>query len=709
MDRKKLKGTYKIRLILFTISLIFFIEYLAFGQKIEIIPRSVSLQFGSSIQLSTSSKIDGLIWSTNNPNIQISKTGLVSTSQNQTNSLKTGYIYVSNSSNNVLDSVSFTLTKWITNKSKLTYNESYENFLYLGHSNDSVFTYNLYKSPQIYLSLNNIKNPKPISTFHKIKTPTYSNFIANKFGYIIKDSTDISFSKNLKDWELVYKTRTNSFRNSTSQYYDSLKNKIYFFTGDYHTIDSLPCSVYRGEISSEGIYIKPVFTFSSRTEYSKNKGSYPQARHVHVTAIDPYTNDIWVGTGDNDNENFLMYSQDNGNTWKVLGTGSQEWRTLSFWFTNGYIYWNMDTGKNQKVFRISRSKYAENNSWPCMTPVLNSGNTKPGLTYFIKKKGDPLDFPNKEGTFFTETIVREINGNTELIVCNDLDYDYREIVANLENSAHWLSMTVVDKKGDQIILMSTDAEGKVLDDFSRIFGFKERVDGTVDVQEVFSVKSSNKYSQMMPCFQNSEKSVFYWGYYTDWKIHKMELDWNDNSESVGGVVTEEDRHTKFSENTRLQLTGYDGQILKWQMSDKSYHWKNIENTRDTLTVIRTQNSVYYRAIVKKDNHPPVSSIPAEIRTLIWTDSSKIKNSVNNFMVTPVPAKDHLNVFGLNVTDNVVDMEIFNTGGSCIYRRRLTSKSKLISETINLPIHSSGIYFVKISGIYTYLNQKIILY
>jgi hypothetical protein len=693
-----------------TILLNLFLISSGFGQKIEIIPRSLSLKIGTSYQLSTNSKNNSFFWSTNNPNIEISNEGLISTKENNNYPLnKSGKIYLSNNSKVVIDSIFFSLVNWTTNKSSLTDLETYKDLLFLGFKNDSVFSYNFYTSPHIYLSNKDFNNTRAISPFHKIKTPTFSNFLSNKFGYIIKDSTDISFSKNLKDWKLVYKTRTNSFRNSSSQYYDSLNNKIYFFTGDYHTIDSLPCSVYRGEISNEGIKVEPVYTFSSRTEYRKNTDLYPQARHVHLTAVDPYTKDIWFGTGDNDNENFLMYSQDNGKTWNVLGTGSQEWRTLSIWFTKNYIYWNMDSWKNQKVFRIPRTVYKVNNSWPNMTPILKNGYTKPGVTYFIKEKGNSLNLTNNEGTFFIETKIREINDNTELIACNDPVFDYREVAANLENSAHWLTIDVLDKKGDHITLMSTDAEGKILDDKSRIFGFKERIDGTLDVQEVFSVKSTDKYTQMMPCFQNSEKSIFYWGYYTDWRIHKMELEWNDNSESVGGIVKEDNSFKKTSNMVKLELVDYDGEIIKWQYSDKSMEWKDIDYQDDTLTIQKLTGTFYYRALVQKENQPPVSSVPAKIVNFIWTDTASINQTDNKFKITPNPAMNYLIVNGLNVTDNNVSFEIYNIEGGCIFQKTLYPESNRINENVNLPNFSSGIYIAKIHGTKSSFTQKVLLY
>ena len=676
-------------------------------QIIEISPRFLSLQIGETFQLTTNNKSEGIIWKSNNPLLQVSNNGLISTTTTKKPLPCTALVFILNSSNLILDSIPVSVISWTTNMSKLVDGNTYQNFLYLGHQNDSVYSYNFYTTPYIFLSQKDLEHPKQLAPFHKIKSASSSCFLTNKFGYLIKDSTDISFSRNLKDWDLVYKTRTTSFRNSICQYFDTIQNKFIFFTADYHTIDSLPISIYRGEISSTGVIVKPVYTFPSRTDFKNDNSKYPQARHVHTITVDPFTKDIWVGTGDDNSECFLMYSSDSGNSWNVLGTGSQEWRTLAFWFTERYIYWSMDTGRGQKVFRISRDIYNEKGYWVSMTPVLLSGNTKPGVTYFIRKKGNLLDVPNKEGTFYIETMSREIPESTELVACNDSVFDYRETVANLENSAHWLSINVTDSKGDQVVLLSTDSEGKVLDDYSRVFGLKERIDGTVDVQEVFSIKSTNKYTQLMPCFQNSDNSILYWGYYTDWKIHKMTLDWNDNSQSIGGFVKEDINLKSNYDLVKLKLEDYDGEILNWQKCDKSMIWKSIKHQFDTITVQREPGIHYYRAIVKKENQPAVSAKPAKIFPFFQSDNIG-RNAKNQFLITPNPAQDKLTIFGINISESMVVFEIFNIEGKSIFRKSLIPQSNSISETVDLTNHVKGVYIVKIYGINTYVNQKVIL-
>jgi hypothetical protein len=693
--------------LLFLLPLFIILSDNCFAQKLEILPKYISIQKGKTFQFKTNPVSNNINWKSNCNYFNISTDGTVSTDEKSVNSK--GKVYICDIKGNNLDSAEVTIVNWTTNMSVLNDIKLYNSLYFLGHKNDSIFTYKSSKPNNIFLSYKNLDNLSVSSTITKIKSLTDFNILSNSYGYIYRDSIYTYYSKDMINWSMIYKTKAIQLRNSMCQRTDLLNNSQLFFWGDYSVIDSISPFVYRGEIKNNKVEIKPVYRFFSRTEFQKDKNNYPKARHVHTTRIDPFTNDLWIGTGDFDEECYLMYSCDNGDNFQVLGTGSQDWRTLSIWFTENYIYWTMDAAKDQKIMRISREIYkSNNNKWPSITPVLTEGYTKPGIRYFIKTNPLNSGLPNKTATFFTETISRKIENGLELIPTNDKSYDYRQIVAKLENSAFWYSMPVFDNKGDKIELLTTDAEGTVLDDYSRIFGLKEREDGTLDIQELYKSKGNNRYAQMMPCLQNSDNNIFTFGYYTDWKIHKMELDWKDNSESIGGVVKEDDNFIKLNDKVKLKLTDYDGEIQKWQIADKSMQWTDIEYKQDTLTILKQTGTYYYRAIVKKENQPPVSSVPAEVKSFIWTDSASTKNPINRFNITPVPARDYLIVNGLDISDDILNFELFNIEGSCIVKKSLIPQSKLINETINLPNLSNGVYMVRINGAISFFTKKIII-
>lgn len=67
-------------------------------------------------------------------------------------------------------------------------------------------------------------------------------------------------------------------------------------------------------------------------------------RHIHFIKYDPYENCIWLGTGDADDEAKLMRSDDNGDTWKTIGEGSQQWRAIGVCFNEESLVWGTDAG-----------------------------------------------------------------------------------------------------------------------------------------------------------------------------------------------------------------------------------------------------------------------------------------------------------------------------------------------------------------------------
>lgn len=67
-------------------------------------------------------------------------------------------------------------------------------------------------------------------------------------------------------------------------------------------------------------------------------------RHIHFVKYDPYERCLWLGTGDANDECFLMKSTDNGNTWETVGGGSQDWRAIGICLTKDALIWGTDAG-----------------------------------------------------------------------------------------------------------------------------------------------------------------------------------------------------------------------------------------------------------------------------------------------------------------------------------------------------------------------------
>jgi hypothetical protein len=76
-------------------------------------------------------------------------------------------------------------------------------------------------------------------------------------------------------------------------------------------------------------------------------------RHVHAVQPDPFTDDIWITTGDRDSESKIGRLVDG--SLEVLGTGSQMWRAVELVFTPEYLIWGTDCPyQDNHILRIHR-------------------------------------------------------------------------------------------------------------------------------------------------------------------------------------------------------------------------------------------------------------------------------------------------------------------------------------------------------------------
>ncbi len=69
-----------------------------------------------------------------------------------------------------------------------------------------------------------------------------------------------------------------------------------------------------------------------------------EIRHIHSLQQDPYTDRLWVCTGDTHGESMIGWSDDEYKTIHPLGKGSQLYRTCRLVFSGDAIYWGADTG-----------------------------------------------------------------------------------------------------------------------------------------------------------------------------------------------------------------------------------------------------------------------------------------------------------------------------------------------------------------------------
>lgn len=68
-----------------------------------------------------------------------------------------------------------------------------------------------------------------------------------------------------------------------------------------------------------------------------------QIRHIHAIQKDPYTNKLWICTGDSNEEPMIAFSEDKFKTINIIGRGNQGWRACQLVFTKDAVFWGSDT------------------------------------------------------------------------------------------------------------------------------------------------------------------------------------------------------------------------------------------------------------------------------------------------------------------------------------------------------------------------------
>jgi hypothetical protein len=310
---------------------------------------------------------------------------------------------------------------------------------------------------------------------------------------------------------------------------------------EYSTAPDSTHAVYVGTFETNGESSwQTVFVFSSIEEGETDPTLLDVARHVHVSAIDPYTGDLWIGTGDTSLRSRILTARSGTTNLEVLGLGSQEWRTLAIWFSPTHVYWNMDTSEGQSVWRIPRTMRDPLTGWASITPELASGTTQPGIRYLVTAEATDTHFPVEPGETWVETTARSLDPDHRVRPLDDPARDYRERVATLDNGSHWFQLWVEDGQGEAVSIMAASAEGRLRDGLGRVFGLKERPDGSVDVQELIAVAPAphpSPYVQLEPLAQDPLGFVYFEGRMTGQSLYKTRLDWNDDDGSSTGGPT----------------------------------------------------------------------------------------------------------------------------------------------------------------------------
>lgn len=331
--------------------------------------------------------------------------------------------------------------------------------------------------------------------------PGQSPMLKTPCGFVIRSGNELLRSHNLVEWEVVACFKHGGLYHSLD--YSVGKNGVVVYVCEYSVDVDSEHSVHKVFLSNEGgSESKTILTFSPHS-YREQDLETVHARHIHAVSVDPYTGDVWVATGDLDNQSMLLYSSDEGETFTFVGGGSQDWRALAVFFTDKYIYWNMDTSSPQKVWRVSRDALLQKRKYNVI-------------------KGEYIN-------------------SYELTICNGSEFGFEgsrqpEIVAELENGSFWFQSWVKDNNGNSIALLSGSPEGHRRDWMGRVFGIKECSDGQCDVQELLAIPprswsadaSKKRRTRLDPLGQDSNGYIYFNGLFVKHRgVNRFQLEWND--------------------------------------------------------------------------------------------------------------------------------------------------------------------------------------
>lgn len=501
-------------------------------RRFAIDQRHISLSVGTRYQLTVTPPGESVVWRSDNPLVWVDPTGRLLAVQDALGEEARAVITATSASGDCVDSCQVTIVNWAANFSELkVVANPYASYI-LAAEGDRVFHT---KGQDLYVTSDGFKTSQFLSTLPE--TLDLPKMLVTPFGYFVQCNRTIFRSLDLATWTPSATMTMRGLLQSLAYHWEPASQTGYVYAGEYSCDPNHRHEVCRGVFSGTGKEAwDTVLEFASLMEWEEDVSIPDAARHVHTVAVDPYTGDVWVGTGDGSEHSRLLYSHDNGASFRLLGMGSQAWRCVSIWFTARYVYWSMDAYSNQYCWRIPRSRIDPAGLWPCTTPELTSGTTTTGVNYLVTASQTATSFPVPVGRIYKETQARPLSPKNTVRAIDDPAYDYREKVAELCNGSLWYNMWVHDDRGNPILILAQSAEGAQRDFRGRIFGIKELPDGRVDVQELLSIGSTDpdKYDagtmfvQLEPRAQDARGNIYFTGRWTDRKTYQAKLRWVDN-------------------------------------------------------------------------------------------------------------------------------------------------------------------------------------
>ena len=119
-------------------------------------------------------------------------------------------------------------------------------------------------------------------------------------------------------------------------------------------------------------------------------------RHVHGIYLDPFTNYIWVVTGDNKNECKIFFTKDKFKNIKIIGQGDESWRAISIIFEKDFIYYGTDAEFSQNyIYKLNKANYKREIMRMVDGPIYYSKKIGKNKVFIVTAEGSPSQKTNK--------------------------------------------------------------------------------------------------------------------------------------------------------------------------------------------------------------------------------------------------------------------------------------------------------------------------
>lgn len=116
------------------------------------------------------------------------------------------------------------------------------------------------------------------------------------------------------------------------------RDGVIYYGEYFYNSNRLPISIFSSKDNGETWNV--AYTFKSG-----------EMGHIHSIQLDPYTNRLWLLTGDIDKECMIAYTNDGFNTLNIVYRGIQEFRTCNLLFYKDFIVFATDSQYEQNKIR----------------------------------------------------------------------------------------------------------------------------------------------------------------------------------------------------------------------------------------------------------------------------------------------------------------------------------------------------------------------